>query len=367
MNIDLKFLCCSEEHQVPRRKSLEQLPNFVTNKQFLHTILLYYFHEKKSVSSSIQFLHRTYGSSVITKRKAKKWFKCFERGNYAFEYDGKCSDDDNDAEEEEELASKTAEKSSQEQSGASPNSLSDFEEFEIIVKFVKHCKENYDTCSESKKIMCKSLLCYYNIKKNNKHAARSKEYLLLWYSSVTLAMIKCNEWLKQHKNSIVFEYEEESPQIPNTFEISLETHEEEGEEAEKKTIPPIYFSRCSKIEKILVPSPKKMFLRKIILHFYFDASCTPHDCYLNLFKLYGDQALSAKTCTKWFMQFDRGNFNLNDKKRTGRAKKVKEEELNAILNVKSRKSQKEIADILSVSQQTISRHLKKRKQIIMNE
>lgn len=85
---------------------------------------------------------------------------------------------------------------------------------------------------------------------------------------------------------------------------------------------------------------------------------TACECFTSLFNVYGDQVPAEKTIKKWFNRFGNGIYELNDEKRTGRAKKFEDVELDMVLNDKSIKSQREIADMLGVTRQTISHRLK---------
>ena len=49
-----------------------------------------------------------------------------------------------------------------------------------------------------------------------------------------------------------------------------------------------------------------------------------------LVEVYGDSAPSDKTCKEWFRRFKSGNFNVEDKERSGRPKAFEDEELQAL-------------------------------------
>lgn len=72
-------------------------------------------------------------------------------------------------------------------------------------------------------------------------------------------------------------------------------------------------------------------------------------------RIYGvDQVLDQK----WFKRFKNGNFDLEDAKHIEPSKKFEDENLKEILNENSPRTQKELANILGVTQQAISHHLK---------
>lgn len=332
------------------------MAKFIPNEEFLHTILLYYFHKKKSVITSFHELQRTYTDNSLTKRKCKKWFECFKRGNYTFEYDEKnFSSEEEDEKEEDTL----------EQIGTSEE-LKDCEELKIMMQFFKHILEIEKTHKLSKKKthIFQSLNCYYNIKKNNDKAVQSEKILKSLYGNINLAVRTITNLLKQIKKNIDFE-NVEFPQNTKKLEFLSDLNEH------VEVLPPVYFSsenkikinrkcdcRIVKIYKVLVPSPKKYFLRKLLLHF-FNMRETVSYCFASLFNVYGDQVLTEKTCKRWFKRFESGNFDLNDENRSGRGKKFEDAKLEILLNDKRLKSQREIGDYLGVTKQTISKRLKK--------
>lgn len=332
---------------------------------------MFYFHKNESATKSFHYIQQIYGKNVLTMRKCKKYFDYFKRGNYKFEYDEKNSSSENEDEEKKGEEEDVKQNVPLEQSGTSKE-LDDLEEVKLIAHFVKHSNEIINTpgmeskmLSEKNMFISRTLLNYYNVKKNNVHASKSEQFLVGLYGNRNLAVNACKNLLKQLKSSIDFEYVM-LPQTSTRLENLSETHEE------VEVTPPIYFShkykilkkmkkcdcRIVKIRKVLVPSPKKSFLRNLLLHL-FNMRETAYDCHNNLFDVYGDQVPSEKTCKKWFNRFKKGNFDLNDEKRSGRKKKFEDAELLMLLNNKKiKQSQRELSDMLRVTQQTISRRLK---------
>ena len=51
-----------------------------------------------------------------------------------------------------------------------------------------------------------------------------------------------------------------------------------------------------------------------------------------LVEVYGDHALSERTCQKWFARFKSGDFDLEDQERAGCPKKFEDAELEALLD-----------------------------------
>ena len=73
---------------------------------------------------------------------------------------------------------------------------------------------------------------------------------------------------------------------------------------------------------------------------------------------YGTYALDVRVCQNWFAQFKAGDFDLNDKERSGRPIEANDEELEELLEEDPRQSTRELALALSVSQTTICNRLK---------
>jgi len=61
---------------------------------------------------------------------------------------------------------------------------------------------------------------------------------------------------------------------------------------------------------------------------------------------------------EWFQKFKNGEFDIEDKERSGRPKVYEDAELEALLDEDSYQTQKELALTLGITQQTISYRLK---------
>ena len=59
---------------------------------------------------------------------------------------------------------------------------------------------------------------------------------------------------------------------------------------------------------------------------------------------YGEAALSERSCREWFQKFKNGEFDIEDKERSGRPKVYEDAELEAILNQHSWQRQEEQYD-----------------------
>ena len=77
-----------------------------------------------------------------------------------------------------------------------------------------------------------------------------------------------------------------------------------------------------------------------------------------LVEVYGDHALSERTCQKWFARFKNGDFDLEDQECAGCPKKFENTELEALLDEYLCQTQEKLASSLEVTQQNISLRLK---------
>ena len=68
---------------------------------------------------------------------------------------------------------------------------------------------------------------------------------------------------------------------------------------------------------------------------------------------YGENAVSHATCKRWYQKFCQGDFSLKDESRAGRPEKIETDELQALLDINSTQTEKELAE-LGVTQQAIS-------------
>jgi len=68
---------------------------------------------------------------------------------------------------------------------------------------------------------------------------------------------------------------------------------------------------------------------------------------------YGENAISH-TCKRWYQKFRQGDFSLEDEPRAGRPQKIETDELQALLDINSAQSEKELVEQFGVTQQAIS-------------
>ena len=77
-----------------------------------------------------------------------------------------------------------------------------------------------------------------------------------------------------------------------------------------------------------------------------------------LVEAYGEAALSERSCREWFQKFKNGEFDVEDKERSGRPKVYEDAELEALLDEDSCQTQEALALTLGVTQPAISHRLK---------
>jgi len=98
-------------------------------------------------------------------------------------------------------------------------------------------------------------------------------------------------------------------------------------------------------------------MREALL-FCFNLKKSAAESHRMLVEAYGDSALSETTCRDWFPRFNAGNFDLSDKKRENRPRKIDGCQLQALLDEDNTQSQKILAEQLDVTQPAISVRLR---------
>jgi len=99
--------------------------------------------------------------------------------------------------------------------------------------------------------------------------------------------------------------------------------------------------------------PNKRHLRELLIYF-FNLKKSAAEAHRLLVEAYGDAALSERSCREWFQKFKNGEFDVEDKERSGRPKVYEDAELEALLDEDLCQTQKELAFTLGMTQQTIS-------------
>jgi len=76
--------------------------------------------------------------------------------------------------------------------------------------------------------------------------------------------------------------------------------------------------------------PNKRHLRELLIYFFNLKSAA--EAHRLLVEVYGDAALSERSCREWFQKFKNGEFDVEDKEHSGRPKVYEDTELEALLD-----------------------------------
>ena len=95
--------------------------------------------------------------------------------------------------------------------------------------------------------------------------------------------------------------------------------------------------------------PNKHHLREVLI-FCFKWKKTAAKAHRMLVEVYGDSASSDKTCREWFRRFKSGDFDVEDKERSGRPRAFEGEELQALVDEDLCQTQKQLAEALNCAQ-----------------
>ena len=100
----------------------------------------------------------------------------------------------------------------------------------------------------------------------------------------------------------------------------------------------------------------KIHIRHCLL-FLFNLGKTAVEAKEWIAQAYGDNCVGASTCREWFAKFKKGDFDLQDKPRSGRPYEFENDDLQAILDEDSAQTTTELAKRLGVDQSTVNRRL----------
>ena len=90
------------------------------------------------------------------------------------------------------------------------------------------------------------------------------------------------------------------------------------------------------------------------IHFAFHLKKNAAEATAMICAAYGENAVSHATCKRRYQKFRQGDFSLKDESRAGRPEKIETDELQALLDINSAQTEKELAEQLGVTQQAIS-------------
>jgi len=77
-----------------------------------------------------------------------------------------------------------------------------------------------------------------------------------------------------------------------------------------------------------------------------------------LYIVYGDNIVAENTIRKWFTRFRNGNFDLEDRERSGRPAVVDNDQILTLIENNPRHMIRDIAEIVHISHMSVIRHLK---------
>ena len=102
----------------------------------------------------------------------------------------------------------------------------------------------------------------------------------------------------------------------------------------------IIFFLCAKISSF---EPNKRHLRELLIYF-FNLKKFAVEAHQLLVETYGEAAISERSCREWFQKFKNGEFEIEDKERSGRLKVYEDAKLEALFDQDSCQTQDEQYD-----------------------
>ena len=88
----------------------------------------------------------------------------------------------------------------------------------------------------------------------------------------------------------------------------------------------------------------KRHLRELLIYFFNLKKSAAEAHRLLVEKYYGEAALNERSCREWFPNFKNGEFDIEDKERSGRPEVYEDAELEALLDQDSCQTQEEQYD-----------------------
>ena len=113
-------------------------------------------------------------------------------------------------------------------------------------------------------------------------------------------------------------------------------------------------SLCSRFN--IADGRKKQHYRHIMFY-YFKNGKNATETQKKICAMYGEGAVTDRTCQKWFAKFRAGVFPLYDAPQSGRPVEVDSDQIETLIENNQRYTTWEIADILNISKSSAENHL----------
>ena len=107
---------------------------------------------------------------------------------------------------------------------------------------------------------------------------------------------------------------------------------------------------------ILKMEEKKQHFQHIMLN-YFKKGKNATERQKKICAVYGEGAVTDRTCQKWFAKFRAGGFSLDEAPRSGRPVDIDSDQIEILIENHQRYTTREIADILKISKSSVENHL----------
>ena len=98
---------------------------------------------------------------------------------------------------------------------------------------------------------------------------------------------------------------------------------------------------------LILEVEEKQHFRHTILY-YFKKGKNATEMQKKICAVYGEGAVTDRTCQKWFAKFCAGDFSLDDAPRSGRPVEVDNDQIETLIENNQRYATQEIADILKI-------------------
>jgi len=93
--------------------------------------------------------------------------------------------------------------------------------------------------------------------------------------------------------------------------------------------------------------------------FYFKKGKNASKTCTKLCSVYGKDAVTTRTCQKWFKQFRSGNLCVKDSSRSGRPTKIDTDKIKVLVDENPHSTTRNIAGELQISHPSVLRHIRK--------